>query len=86
MVWKTCCSLHNWLLEVDGLDEQWSMGNESHWQGEMGWHDNDDIERIRSVERLHNPDEARNFDSSGMGYGSDFMEDEKDTDENSIME
>lgn len=30
MVWKPCCSLHNWLLEVDGLDEQWSMGNESH--------------------------------------------------------
>jgi len=86
MVWKTCCSLHNWLLEVDGLDEQWSKGNESQWQGDMGLHDDDDIERIRSVERLHNPGEARNFDSSGMGYGSDFMEDDNDTDENSIME
>lgn len=52
----------------------------------MGWHDNDDIECIRSMERLHNSDEAHNFDSSGMGYGSDFMEDDNDTDENSIME
>ena len=25
-VWKTCCSLHNWLLEVDGLDAQWQSG------------------------------------------------------------
>jgi hypothetical protein len=46
MVWKTCCSLHNWLLEVDGLDEQWSTGYESNWQGEMGLHDDDDIENI----------------------------------------
>ena len=22
-VWKTCCALHNWLLEVDGLDNTW---------------------------------------------------------------
>lgn len=22
-VWMTCCALHNWLLEVDGMDEEW---------------------------------------------------------------
>jgi hypothetical protein len=22
-VWKTCCALHNWLLEIDGLDGEW---------------------------------------------------------------
>jgi hypothetical protein len=22
-VWLTCCALHNWLLEVDGLKEEW---------------------------------------------------------------
>jgi hypothetical protein len=30
MIWKTCCALHNWLLEVDGLDEQWDQGVQSH--------------------------------------------------------
>ena len=22
-VWLTCCALHNWLLEIDGLDADW---------------------------------------------------------------
>ena len=22
-VWKTCCALHNMLLEIDGYDEMW---------------------------------------------------------------
>ena len=25
-VWFTCCALHNWLLEVDGLTEEWVGG------------------------------------------------------------
>jgi Plant transposon protein len=25
-IWKTCCALHNMLLEVDGLDEKWEDG------------------------------------------------------------
>lgn len=28
-VWKTCCALHNMLLEVDGLDEMWQPENMS---------------------------------------------------------
>jgi hypothetical protein len=23
-VWLTCCALHNWLLEIDGLNAEWS--------------------------------------------------------------
>ena len=22
-IWKTCCALHNWLLKIDGLDQDW---------------------------------------------------------------
>jgi hypothetical protein len=22
-IWKTCCALHSWLFEVDGLDREW---------------------------------------------------------------
>ena len=24
-IWKTCCALHNWLLEIDGLDKCWEQ-------------------------------------------------------------
>ncbi|KAG7343056.1 hypothetical protein IV203_021001 [Nitzschia inconspicua] len=33
-IWKTCCALHNMLLEVDGLDEKWQDGVPSHWEGD----------------------------------------------------
>jgi hypothetical protein len=38
-VWFTCCALHNWLLEVDGLDERWESGMQSDWEGELGEHE-----------------------------------------------
>jgi hypothetical protein len=25
-IWKTCCALHNWLLDIDGLDNEWQCG------------------------------------------------------------
>ena len=28
-IWCTCCALHNFLLEVDGLDENWEEGRRS---------------------------------------------------------
>ena len=37
MIWKTCCALHNWLLEVDGLDKQWDQGVPSPWLGRWTW-------------------------------------------------
>ena len=58
-IWCTCCALHNFLLEVDGLD----VG----WEGEDGLHDLEDVPL--SIQRLHSPDECRNFDRSGMGRG-----------------
>ena len=24
-IWFTCCILHNWLLDIDGLDDMWNM-------------------------------------------------------------
>ena len=41
-VFKTCCALHNWLLEVDGLDAEWKQGKPSMWQGELGEFEEDD--------------------------------------------
>ena len=30
-LWKTCCALHNMLLFVDGLDNNWEAGGSSYY-------------------------------------------------------
>jgi hypothetical protein len=70
-IWLTCCALHNWLLEIDGLDESWEDGVPSDWEGELGNHENDGLvnKYATPISRLHSA--ARNFDASGMGPGED---------------
>jgi hypothetical protein len=37
-IWLTCCALHNWLLEIDGMNEIWIGGVHtvaSDWDGKM---------------------------------------------------
>ena len=72
-IWLTCCALHNWLLDEDGLNQQWEEGIPSDWNGELGQFDHDDLRYIpMAVRRLNNPDRVRNYDSSGRGIGEDF--------------
>jgi len=56
-IWMTCCALHNWLLEVDGLDKQWEEGVPSDWQGSLGNNDADECRRHApfAIHRLNNP-------------------------------
>jgi len=36
-VWLTCCALHNWLLDINGLNGEWKNGVPmSDWEGPMG--------------------------------------------------
>jgi hypothetical protein len=83
-IWCTCCALHNWLLEVDGLDVRWERGVPSHWQGEDGQHRDDEdgmasmasqdgIASHFALRRLHRPAESR--DMSSMGRGADYEPD-----------
>ncbi|KAG7345430.1 DDE superfamily endonuclease [Nitzschia inconspicua] len=68
-IWKTCCALHNMLLEVDGLDEKWQDGVPSHWEGDGGNHDATDVRF--AISRINNPGRTRNYDPSAMGPGND---------------
>jgi hypothetical protein len=83
-IWKTCCALHNWLLEVDGLDARWNQGVPSLYAGTDGLHDAADVQRILALAPTLTPDNAREYDQSGMGsgdapeYTSDADEDEDD--------
>ena len=68
-IWMTCCALHNMLLEIDGLSEQWRSGVKSVYEEDV-----DDVNNLPfSLKRLAKPDKQRNFDLSKVGYGNDVQ-------------
>lgn len=69
-IWLTCCALHNWLLEEDGLDQP--------WDGPLGEVDaadiatlHGDIPQIIAARLGVDALTPRNFDLSGMGPADD---------------
>jgi hypothetical protein len=87
-IFLTCCALHNWLLDVDGLSEPWDGGISTSaaaagqddemsgggWDGEMGQYDEEDFGVLpAAVRNLNNPVAMRSYDLSGMGPGSDAI-------------
>ena len=77
-VWFTCCALHNWLLDIDGLSEKWVGGVGqcvSNWEGELGGLDFDGVHKDvpNALARLSENLGARNYDSSGLGPGLDVI-------------
>lgn len=86
-IWFTCCALHNWLLEVDGLDAQWTQGVRSDWEGELGQFETGDVERFMPaiIARMNSTNDTmnrganlQNYDTSGMGHGEPGEQDEAD--------
>jgi hypothetical protein len=78
-VWFTCCALHNWLLEVDGLTEKWVGGVRkltSDWDGDMGCLDFEGVlvEVRNALARSSTNLDPRNYDSSGVGPDLDVVE------------
>jgi hypothetical protein len=76
-IWATCCALHNWLLEIDGLDDKWEQGVPSSWEGELGNFEEGDVRHYAlpsAIQTLNSTAEFRNFDLSGMGAGDDHAE------------
>ena len=91
-VWLTCCALHNWLLEIDGLNAEWSEISipGSDWEGELGDCDFEGI-NVRvpwSLARLSQRLDPRTLDLSGMGPGIDVseqrMQPDQDNDTNPV--
>ena len=69
-VWLTCCALHNMLLEVDGLSNQWKSGVPSNWET-----DPDNREDLPfALKRLATAGGKTSLDISGMGYGNDVIQ------------
>jgi hypothetical protein len=75
-VWLTCCALHNWLLDINGLNGEWKNGMPmSDWEGPMGDMDFEGLDDgvAHTIARLSKNLNPRNYDSSGMGPGNDLV-------------
>ena len=78
-VWLTCCTLHNWLLDIDGIGGVWNGGIAvSDWTGANGDMDFEGLnqEIPNALARLCQNLDPQNYDSSGMGQGSDVVWDD----------
>ena len=68
------CTTGNWLLEIDGLLDEWSDGVPmSEWEGPLG---DNDFEGMReeipnAIAQLSLNLDPYNFDCSGIGLGED---------------
>ena len=69
--WKTCCALHNMLLEIDGLDKAWESGVPSDWEGKLGLFSGNDVQahvpfaiRHAMANSLRTYDAASNYDET----------------------
>ena len=68
-VWMTCCALHNMLLEIDGLSDQWQNGVKSVYEEDI-----DDVLTLPfSLKCLAKPKHNRNFDLSKVGRHASFL-------------
>ena len=78
LVWFTCCALHNWLLELDGLTNEWVGGVRNvvnEWEGDLGCLDFEGVPvEVPNALAFSSANlDPRNYDSSGLGPGSDVM-------------
>ena len=77
-VWFSCCALHNWLLELDGLTNEWVGGVRNvvnEWEGDLGCLDFEGVPvEVPNALAFSSANlDPRNYDSSGLGPGSDVM-------------
>jgi hypothetical protein len=89
-VWLTCCALHNWLLHIDGLSKEWDGGVPvSDWDGELGELEFEGVNKDipNAIARLSMKLDPWNYDSSGIGPGSDVRQEMSALNEcNAVME
>ena len=77
-IWFTCCALHNWLLDVDGLSDRWRQGVQSIYSGEMGLHEyTRQLQRMPHVfRRLAHSGDIRSHDPTGLRWHENEQLDE----------
>ena len=66
-IWLTCCALHNFLLEQDGLDDPWDgpVAVEAWLEPGLADHSDADLRRIFGIEEVSNA--HRELDTTAIG-------------------
>lgn len=75
-IWSTCCALHNWLLEVDGIDGVWHHGEAGDdWSSDAGQFEADDAINASEIapRAFYSLTGLMEFDRSRMGVGNDVI-------------
>jgi hypothetical protein len=75
-VWLTCCALHNWLLDIYGLNGEWKNGIPmSDWEGLMGDMDFEGLDDgvAHTIARLSKNLNPCKYDSLGLGPTNDLV-------------
>jgi hypothetical protein len=54
-IWHTCCALHNWLLDYDGLNKKWESNElTSDWESKLGeFEDSNFVEKYSFADAIH---------------------------------
>ena len=75
-IWLTCCALHNWLLDIDGISGRWEDGVfDSDWEDDLGHMDFEGLcESIpNAIARLSTSLDPHDYDLSNMGPGDEVV-------------
>jgi hypothetical protein len=67
-VWKICWALHNWLLDIDGLDGEWDGA-----LGQVGLNEIPPHIMPLAMQHLELGFDPRNYDMSGLGPGDEIL-------------
>ena len=77
-IWKTCCALNNWLLEINRLDKEFTGKATSEWNRGIGSFGTDVVFVVQHLTLSGN--QYYNFDASSMDVGNDCEANENEED------
>jgi hypothetical protein len=72
-IWMTCCGLHNWLLESDGISCRWEDGVlVRDWEGDLGCMEFEGLRQSipNALSRLSTNLDPQNYNLLDMGPGA----------------
>jgi hypothetical protein len=70
-IWHTCCALHNFFLQKDGLNEEWVNGESICTTAEYSNHNENDVNNHAPRFITNNVANMETMDLTGMGPGDD---------------
>ena len=77
-IWKPCCTLHNWLLEIDGLDKLFTGKATCEWKKRICLYGTDVPFAVQRLTLSAN--QYHNVDASSIGVDNDYEANDNEED------